>query len=180
MRRSRGQRTTPPLVCPAGPLRRAVALMSTLVLMAVLAVSMAVSAKYLYFAKRILRHEWEQKRAFYLAESGLEHVIAGLLQDRPAADGQVSEELAGGRYWVAVTPQPGHADRYQVVSNGQVGDEQTGPVVRLRAVVRVESLFNGASRRVEVLSWRTRQLAPATQAQQTQPTATQPASAAPF
>lgn len=174
MRRSRCQNTTRSQAGVPEAVRRGVALMSTLVLMAVLAVSMAVSAKYLCFAKGILRREWEKKQAFYLAESGLAQGIAGLLQGQPLNAGSARTPLGNGFYWVEVKREPGRPNAYRILSAGQVGDERTGPVAKLCVIARVEPLFSGASRRVEILSWQRQDAPGVAEGETAGPAATQP------
>ena len=163
----------------AGTGRHGLALMSALVLLAVLAASMGVSINYLWQANRVLRHEWEKKQSFHLAESGVEHAIAGLLGGKAGEADLPATALGSGEYWAKVEPEPGRAGHYHIRSMGQIGDPQTGPVSQLDVVVRIERLFGGASRRATIVTWNERRVMPQAGSQATQPSATQPASTRP-
>lgn len=174
---------TPRRRSPADPGRAGVALMSALVLVAVLVTSITVSVNYLWQAKRILRHDWQRKQGFHLAESGLDHAIAELLQGRNADAVRAPLSLGAGEYWATVTPEPARPGHYRIQATGHVGDPDTGPATRLNVVVRVQRLFGGASRRAQIVSWQERRMSfqsacppAATQAGATQPAASRPRS----
>lgn len=102
--------------------RRGAALVFVIILLAIMAMGVAATWRYLHQSGEHARRTTNTAAAEHLAAAGLEKAIAALRQD-PTYSGEIDTALGAGRFTVEVARNNG-SENYALTAVGELTDEE--------------------------------------------------------
>ena len=139
-----------PTTLPLGSNRRGLALMGTLVTLAIISLMMTAIVWQILATRRTLEHREYELQAAWLARAGAELAVADLLAKPSGHSGEVVELIPRSRVTVEVKSEDGSPDTFLITSEARYPSDTDDGVVR-SVTRRYRRQMDGEKARLQVL-----------------------------